>query len=136
MTSIPRSRARRALTPPATIFRASMSRPLSVSSRMRKRGSSMAIWKISIRFFSPPEKPTLSARFSMSKLIFRALAVARAFLRNSGDLQRILERQEDPPGRPFVGFQGQQVLAVQRRGPLRDLVARPAGQDVAQRRLA
>jgi hypothetical protein len=31
-----------------------------------QRGSSSAICRISLRFFSPPEKPTLSGRFSMS----------------------------------------------------------------------
>ena len=30
-----------------------------------------------MRFFSPPEKPTLSARFSMSSPIFSALAFSR-----------------------------------------------------------
>jgi hypothetical protein len=34
-----------------------MSRPESVSSRIASFGSSTAIWKISLRFFSPPEKP-------------------------------------------------------------------------------
>ena len=37
-----------------------MSRPESVSSRMASRGSSTAIWKISLRFFSPPEKPSFT----------------------------------------------------------------------------
>ena len=40
-----------------------MSRPESVSSRIASFGSSTAIWKISLRFFSPPEKPSLTARF-------------------------------------------------------------------------
>jgi hypothetical protein len=48
------------LTPSATIRSASMSRPESVSSRIASRGSSTAIWKISLRFFSPPEKPSLT----------------------------------------------------------------------------
>ena len=41
-----------------------MSRPESVSSRMASLGSSTAIWKISLRFFSPPEKPVLTGRLS------------------------------------------------------------------------
>ena len=49
-----------ALTPSATIRRASMSRPESVSSRIAISGSSMASWSISRRFFSPPEKPSLT----------------------------------------------------------------------------
>ena len=39
---------------------ASASRPLSVSSRIAKRGRSMASWRISARFISPPEKPSLT----------------------------------------------------------------------------
>ena len=42
--------------------RASTSRPESVSSSMQKVGSSIAIWKISLRFFSPPEKPSFTER--------------------------------------------------------------------------
>ena len=49
-------------TPFATIRSASMSRPESVSSRMASRGSSTAIWKISLRFFSPPENPSFTER--------------------------------------------------------------------------
>ena len=41
---------------------ASTSRPESVSSRMLSFGSSMAIWKISLRFFSPPENPSFTER--------------------------------------------------------------------------
>ena len=51
-------------TPLATIRKASISRPESVSSRIDKRGSSIAIWKISLRFFSPPEKPSFTERFA------------------------------------------------------------------------
>ena len=39
-----------------------MSRPESVSSRMAISGSRIAIWRISLRFFSPPEKPSLRKR--------------------------------------------------------------------------
>ena len=42
--------------------RASMSSPESVSSRIASFGSSIAIWKISFFFFSPPEKPSFTAR--------------------------------------------------------------------------
>ena len=50
------------LTPEATMRRASMSRPESVSSSIDSRGWSMAIWNISLRFFSPPENPSLTER--------------------------------------------------------------------------
>ena len=50
------------VTPVATIRRASMSSPESVSSRIASFGSSIAIWKISFFFFSPPEKPSFTAR--------------------------------------------------------------------------
>ena len=47
------------LTPSATMRSASMSRPESVSSSTAIRGRSIASWRISMRFFSPPEKPSL-----------------------------------------------------------------------------
>src|SRR3954447_10114100 len=49
-------------TPSATVRSASMSRPESVSSRTATSGASIAIWRISARFFSPPEKPSLTWR--------------------------------------------------------------------------
>ena len=48
------------------------------------RGCNTAIWRISLRFFSPPEKPTLTGRLSISASIFSALAWARTNFRNSG----------------------------------------------------
>ena len=47
------------LTPLATVLSASMSRPESVSSSTASFGFWSAIWRISMRFFSPPEKPSL-----------------------------------------------------------------------------
>src|SRR3954453_23912323 len=49
-------------TPSATVRSASMSRPESVSSSTATSGSSIAIWRISARFFSPPENPSLRWR--------------------------------------------------------------------------
>src|SRR3954469_6082584 len=49
-------------TPSATVRSASMSRPESVSSSTATCGSSIAICRISARFFSPPENPSLSGR--------------------------------------------------------------------------
>ena len=39
-----------------------MSSPESVSSSTARRGSSSAIWRISLRFFSPPENPSFRCR--------------------------------------------------------------------------
>ena len=64
MTIVAFSGLRSSFTPLATIRRASISRPLSVSSRIASLGSSIAIWKISLRFFSPPEKPSLTERLA------------------------------------------------------------------------
>ncbi len=50
------------LKPSATMRNASTSSPESVSSRMVNLGSSIAIWNISLRFFSPPEKPSFTLR--------------------------------------------------------------------------
>ena len=51
--------ARTSAMPWATVRSASMSRPLSVSSSTARSGSIIAICRISLRFFSPPEKPSL-----------------------------------------------------------------------------
>ncbi len=51
---------------------------------MASFGASTAICRISIRFFSPPEKPTLSARRSISKSIFSSPAFSRMSFRNAG----------------------------------------------------
>jgi hypothetical protein len=42
-----------------------------------QRGSSTAIWKISLRFFSPPEKPALTGRFSSVWSIFMSFILSR-----------------------------------------------------------
>ena len=60
------------LTPSETIFSASMSRPESVSSRIAIFGSSSSSWTISWRFFSPPEKPSLTERVAKAGSIFSA----------------------------------------------------------------
>ncbi len=48
--------------PAETIRSASMSSPESVSSRIAILGLSSSSWRISCRFFSPPEKPSLRFR--------------------------------------------------------------------------
>ena len=63
---------------------ASMSRPESVSSSTQSDGSSSAICKISLRFFSPPEKPTFNGRFSISGSILSSFAFSRTKRRKSG----------------------------------------------------
>ena len=59
-----------------TARRASISSPLSVSSKIARRGSSIAIWKISLRFFSPPENPRLTGRCSRSSPISSSFSFA------------------------------------------------------------
>ena len=66
-----------------------MSRPESVSSRIASFGSSSAIWKISLRFFSPPEKPSLTARLSMlwsmsSSYVFALISCMNSIASSSG----------------------------------------------------
>ena len=77
-------------TPSATIRSASISRPLSVSSRIDRQGSSIAIWNISFFFFSPPEKPSLTDRlFSLSgnsSIFFFSRIRARNSRAESGSL--------------------------------------------------
>ena len=52
------------------------------------------------------------------------------------DRGRILKREEEAGARALVGCQRQQVLAVERAVPLRDVVVRMAGQREGERRLA
>ena len=56
----------RLLTPSVTIFKASISSPESVSSKIDSCGLRMLICKTSNLFFSPPENPSLTARFRTS----------------------------------------------------------------------
>ncbi len=74
---------RREFTPAATMRRASMSSPESVSSRIASVGSRIAIWKISLRFFSPPEKPSLTGRLTSSSSMSTSFACSFTSDRNS-----------------------------------------------------
>ena len=71
------------LKPSATMRRASTSSPESVSSRMLNLGSSMAIWKISLRFFSPPENPSFTERLASLLSSSTIFLFSRMSLRNS-----------------------------------------------------
>ncbi len=72
-----------------------MSRPESVSSRMAISGSRTAIWSISRRFFSPPEKPSFTYRVANDSSIRRRAIFSRILLRKS--------RIETPPLTGSVG---------------------------------
>src|SRR3546814_4622197 len=78
--------------------RASMARPESVSARIASVGSRMPICTISLRFFSPPEKPTFTGRLSMSMSSLSNPAFSRASLRksppDSGSCPRALRSEE------------------------------------------
>ena len=74
------------LTPSETTLSASMSRPESVSSRIAIFGWSSSSCRISWRFFSPPEKPSLTLRSandgstaSRSMASFTSLTQVRSF---------------------------------------------------------
>jgi hypothetical protein len=68
------------LTPSETTRRASTSRPESVSSRIAIFGLSRPIWRISWRFFSPPEKPSLTLRSAKAASISSASISVRTSL--------------------------------------------------------
>ena len=70
-------------TPSATIRMASTSRPESVSSRMLNFGSNIAIWKISLRFFSPPLNPSFTERLDSLASSSTILRFSRISLRKS-----------------------------------------------------
>src|SRR5439155_98039 len=84
MRSIPTSGERIASMPSATTFSASMSRPESVSSRIAKRGWNMCICKISRRFFSPPENPSLTERVMNESSTPRSFMFSASSVRNCG----------------------------------------------------
>ena len=54
------------------------------------RGSRTAICRISLRFFSPPEKPTFTGRFSMSASIFNVLCLLADELEEIGRAHFVL----------------------------------------------
>ena len=60
-----------------------MSRPESVSSRMAICGSSTASCSTSFRFFSPPEKPWFTYRFTMASSMPSFSILAFMCLRNA-----------------------------------------------------
>src|SRR5436190_5448832 len=86
MIRIPISGPAKRFTPSATVRRASMSSPESVSSRTASSGRSIASWRISIRFFSPPENPSLRYRLENSRGMFISSIAASVCLRKSFSL--------------------------------------------------
>jgi hypothetical protein len=130
---------------------------------MQSDGSSTAIWRISARFFSPPEKPTLTGRLSMScetfsfaarsltwrmnsgaLISFSPRALRWAFKRHleelhggdTGNLDRILEGQEHTLGGALVRFHFKEVFALEGDGAFRHFIALAPGEDIGQRRFA
>ena len=116
-----------------------------------------------MRFFSPPEKPTLTPRLSMSCGMFSDFETSRTFFRKSGveyslsprasrcafsavrrkfmvedagDVHRILERQEHALGGALVRRHLEQVFAVEQDLAVGDLIGLLAGDHVGQGRLA
>ena len=116
-----------------------------------------------MRFFSPPEKPSLTGRLSRSLLdvqdlhllldqreevdgveFLQAAVLADGVegrsqevgVADAGDLDRILEGQEDALARPLFGVHVEQVLALEEHLALGDLVSVAAGEHAGQRALA
>jgi hypothetical protein len=78
---------------PTTSFSASMSRPaVGLVEDGDMRGLSIAICNISLRFFSPPEKPSFTLRFIISSLRPSVFIFARASFRNSMAVELSLRR--------------------------------------------
>ena len=59
-----------------------MSSPESVSSRIASSGARIAIWSISSRFFSPPEKPSFTYRVANAGSMWRSAIFSSISLRN------------------------------------------------------
>ena len=130
---------------------------------MHIRGSSTAICRISLRFFSPPEKPTLTGRFSISASMSSVFALSRTSFRNSAAFSSASPRafrcafsavrrkvrfptpgistgywnaRNSPSAARSSGSIARRSTPVQRRRALGHLVAVAARQHVAERRLA
>ena len=160
MSSTPTSLAALArLTPSETTLSASTSRPESVSSRIAIFGWSSSIWRISWRFFSPPEKPSLTLRSAKAGSILRlpmadltslthvrslgaspsiaVLAVRRKLLTvTPGTSTGYCIARKRPARARCVDGHGEHVLAVERHGATGDGVLRVAGDAVGEGRLA
>ena len=88
-----------------------MSSPESVSSRTARSGSRRAIWRISFRFFSPPENPRSDTaprkHGSISSRFIHSIMVTR--ISSDGDLgslagrQRLAEELRDRDARDLLG---------------------------------
>src|SRR5947207_512562 len=91
-----------------------MSSPESVSSRMASFGSSTAIWKISLRFFSPQRQEIHSVELLMPcGLANRVKRRAEEIdVRDARDFHRILESHEDARARAVFRRKRQQVVRV------------------------
>jgi hypothetical protein len=117
----------------------------------------MAICKISQRFFSPPEKPSLTERavnleqvhFFVEPLVIgggvQLLALAEASLQrgaeeigdaHAGDFARVLEREEKAGAGALVGLQFEDRTAVEEHFAAGDRVIRVAGDGLGQRGFA
>src|ERR1035438_10025289 len=77
---------RNRFAPSDTTRSASMSSPESVSSRIAIFGWSSSSWRISCRFFSPPEKPSLRLRSANTGSMDRAAIASRISFRKSRSL--------------------------------------------------
>ena len=130
---------------------------------MASLGSSTAIWKISLRFFSPPEKPSFTERLSKSSFNSSSFILSFTSARNSiasssgwplvladfverglekigavhaGNLDRILEREEQAFARAFLGIEVEQILAVVNHLAAGHVVTVAAGQHGGERAFA
>ena len=152
------------LTPLATTRSASMSRPESVSSRIASVGSSSAICRISLRFFSPPEKPSLTLRSRKAgihveqlhllaheiveleriELVLAALrpapccrrAAGTALLATPGISTGYWKPRNTPARARSSGVEFEQVLAFEQDRAAGHRVRRMAGQHLGERALA
>src|SRR6266511_4691365 len=163
MTIRARSGPRRPLMPVATIRSASISRPESVSSRIASLGSSTAICRISLRFFSPPENPSFIERFgsvwpistkfmlsfnnpkkSNGIELFKGTVRARGV--NGGaqdvggahprDRNGVLKRQKNPCAGTSLRGHLHQIVALVEYLASGDVIVLSPGQHLGQRALA
>src|SRR6478736_4447473 len=133
----PVSRTR--LTPSETTRRASTSRPESVSSRIAILGFSSSSCRISWRFFSPPEKPSLTLRSAKDGSMDRLAMASRTSLTHSRSLGAsprtavaAVRRKLETGTRALVDLHREYVGAVEGDRPGGDGVLRVTGQRIGQ----
>ena len=163
ISSTPRSAARSELTPRATTFSASMSRPESVSSSTARRRLDDQHLQDLVAFLLAAREPFVHAarqealvhlhelhlgahqlqefvgiHFGLSQRLAPRVhrGLEQVDVVDAGNFHRVLESEEQPGTRTLFGRQRKEVTTFELHAAAGDFVAGPAGEHVRQRALA